>query len=147
MLPPTEIVFPLSANVPLVNVKLPAIEIAEFTVIVAGVVLVLLIVKLLNAVTLEGILNGPAFDPPKDKSDDEVVAKLVAVPAIAPPFNANVFVPTVNVPVVKVSVPVIVGLAAKVKPPELFTSRFETVIFPVSDLPTLPVILILPVPV
>ena len=122
--PVTEIVLPPSANVPLVKAKEPDKVIPELAFKVAGVPFVLLSVKLFNAVILEGIANGPALVPPKDKFEEDVVVKLVAVPAIAAPFKFKVFAPTVNVPVVKVRVPFTVGEPDKLKPPLLFNYMF-----------------------
>ena len=138
---PTYSILPPSANMPLVKANTPEIVIAEFAVNVA---LELFKIKLLKATTLEGILNVLEV-PPKDKIDDEVVLKFVAVPAIAGPFKVNVRVATDKVPAVKVSVPLMIGLPVQVKPPALFNSRFCKVTEPIflAD----PFILILPEPV
>ena len=59
-------------------------------------------VRLFSAVTFDGIATLVEL-PPKDKLEAEVVARLVAVPAMTGPFNVNVLAPTVKVPEVKVS--------------------------------------------
>ena len=84
--------------------------------------LTLLIVRLFSAVTLLGILT-PVELPPKTRLEDEVVPKFEGVPAIAGPLSVSVFAPTVNVPDVRVSVPLMVGLPASEVPLESLSSR------------------------
>ena len=57
---------------------------------------VLLIVRLFKAVILDGMFT-PTELPPNDNEEEEVVIKLVAVPAIVGPFKVNVFAPKVKV--------------------------------------------------
>ena len=62
------------------------------------------IVRLLSAVTLEGI-TVPAKELPIVRLEEEVVVRLVAVPAMAAPFSVSVLLPTLNAPFVNVRVP------------------------------------------
>jgi hypothetical protein len=64
----------------------------------------LLMVRLLSAVTLLGIVT-PVELPPNTRLEADVVVKLAGVPAMAGPFSVSVFVPTANPPLVRVSVP------------------------------------------
>ena len=70
---------------PVVSVSVPESVASEFRV----TPLELLIVKLLRAVTLEGIPT-PLELPPKTRVELDVVDRLVTVPAIAGPFNVRV---------------------------------------------------------
>ena len=92
-------VFAPTVNAPLVSVSVPLMVIEPDI----ETPLELLTVKLLSAATLEGIVTPPEL-PPNVNEDDEVVLKFAGVPAIAGPFSARVFAPTVNVPFVNVSV-------------------------------------------
>ena len=103
-------------------VKVPAVNVPELlrVPLIVGplfkiTLLLLLIVRLFNAVTLLGILT-PLELPPKTRLDDEVVARFAGVPAIVGPLSVSVLAPTVNVPLVKVRVPLIVGLPFKLTP-------------------------------
>src|SRR5882672_9290576 len=116
---------------PLVRLTVPAVamikvfEPAEITpdvnVIVALMVglllsvmpLLLFSVRLLSCVTLLGTLTLLEL-PPKERLEEEVVDKLVGVPAIVGPFSARLFPATASVPLVNVSVPptVVVPLAS-----------------------------------
>src|SRR5208282_1257156 len=99
MAPLSVSVFAPIENAPLDRVSVPLIVGLLFRV----TPLVLLMVRLVNAVTMLGIPT-PAELPPKERLDDDVVARLEAVPAMAGPFRASVFVPTVSVPLVRVRV-------------------------------------------
>lgn len=94
------------------GLRLPLVRVSKFETArllfklkVAGVALVLLKVRLVNAVTVEGMSIGPAFDPPKLKLEEALGMKLVAVPPMVGPFRDNVLAPTLNKPFVKVKVP------------------------------------------
>src|SRR5712692_3368055 len=84
-----------------------------------GLLLSVMPLQLLSCVTLLGTLT-PLELPPNDRLDDEVVERLVGVPAIVGPFSAKLFPDTDSVPLVSVSVPptVVVPLAS-VAPLEL----------------------------
>jgi hypothetical protein len=73
----------------------------------------LLIVRLARFATLEGI-NTPEADPPNDKVDVAIVARFVGIPAIVGPFNVSILGPTVNVPAVRVNVPLIAKSAPNI---------------------------------
>src|SRR5437016_4935894 len=66
--------------------------------------LLLASVRLLSWMTLLGTLT-PAELPPNKRLEDEVVNRLVGVPAIVGPFSARLFPTTDSVPLVSVSVP------------------------------------------
>ena len=84
--------------------------------------LALLIVKLFNAVTLFGRAT-PVAVPPKTKLEADVAVKFAGVPAMAGPFSVRVFVPILNAPLVRVSVPLSVGLLFKLTPLALLIVR------------------------
>ena len=84
--------------------------------------LVLLIVRLLRFVTLPGIVT-PEDDPPNDKLEVAAVIRLLGVPAMAGPFNARVFAPTLKLPDVSVSVPANVHEPFSPTPLALFIVR------------------------
>ena len=63
---------------------------------------VLFIVRLFKTVTLLGMFT-PLELPPKTRLEEDVVDKLVGVPAIVRPSNSRVLPPTANVPLVKVN--------------------------------------------
>jgi len=65
---------------------------------------ILFIERLFRLITLAGI-ETPADEPPKERLEEELVAKLPGVPAIAGPFNVSVVGPTVKVPALIVNVP------------------------------------------
>ena len=98
---------PLSVSVlapiesaPLIKLSVPEMVRLEFKL----TPLILLIVRLLRAVIFLGI-NTSLEEPPKTRLEEDVVDKLVAVPAIAGPSNSRVFAPTENAPLIKLSVP------------------------------------------
>ena len=78
-------VFAPIEKAPVVNASVPETVALEFK----ATPLELLIVKLLRAVTLEGIATELEL-PPKTKLELDVVDRLAAVPAIAGPFNVRV---------------------------------------------------------
>ena len=84
--------------------------------------LALLTVRLLRLVTLLGRLTLLEL-PPNTRFEDEVVDRLVAVPAIVGPFKVRVLEPTANVPLVRVSVPATVRSPPKFMPLALFIIR------------------------
>src|SRR5208282_6429665 len=88
--------------------------------------LLLLLVRLFNAVTLLGTLT-PAALPPKDRLDDDGVDRLVGVPAMAGPLSTSVFAPTANVPLFSVSVPLTATFALRLTPAVLLSVRLLTV--------------------
>ena len=111
-------------NVPLVNANVPDSVNAALAETVAGVVLLLLMVKLLRAVTLFGTLNGPAFDPVKLKLEDDVVTKLPAPIEIGFPAIVSVLLPVrFNAPAVSVNVPLIDKALFTKTPAALFIVR------------------------
>ena len=83
---------------------------------------VLLIVRLFKAVILDGMFT-PTELPPNDNEEEEVVIKLVAVPAIVGPLKVNVFDPTVKVPLLKVKVPATLTSPPSVTPLALVIVR------------------------
>jgi hypothetical protein len=102
------------------------------------VALVLLAVSAFSCVTLDGMLT-PADAPVKLKFEKFVVTRFVGVPAIAGPFNTNVFgvpkiPPTSYVPAVSVNNPVTVRdalVCCKVPlPAVLFTVKVPAVTSP-----------------
>jgi hypothetical protein len=78
--------------------------------------LLLLIVKLFRAATLDGTAT-PDELPPNTRLDDDVVDKFEGVPAIGGPFSVRVFAPTENVPYERVNVPDMVRLLFRLTPP------------------------------
>ena len=83
----------------------------------------LLTVRLLSWVTVLGTLT-PGELPPKERLDDDVVDRLVGVPAIVGPFSASVFPATASVPLVSVRVsPTVVVPLASVAPLALLILR------------------------
>lgn len=60
-----------------------------------------------------GNVNGPVPVQLNTRLEEDVVVKLLAVPAIYGPDNVNVLLPTANVPAVNVKVPLTVGLLFK----------------------------------
>ena len=75
-----------TANEPLVKANVPAIVTEELSFIVAGVPLVLFMVRLFKLETPKGIVIGPALVPPKTKLEEVVVVK-VPVPVVDEPFK------------------------------------------------------------
>src|SRR5258708_16236183 len=86
------ICLPLSDRVPEEIARLPLIATPAFSVRP----LLLASVRLLSWVTLLGTLT-PAELPPNERFDEEVVDRLVDVPAIAGPFSTSVFPATASV--------------------------------------------------
>jgi hypothetical protein len=66
--------------------------------------LALFIERLFRLITLPGI-ETPADDPPKERLEEELVVKLLGVPAIVGPLSVSLVGPTVKVPAVRVKVP------------------------------------------
>jgi len=111
-------VFPFRFRVPELSVSTPLIARELLNVIP----LVLLIVRLFKAATLDGT-DIPAELPPKTRLEEEVVDRFVAVPAIAGPFNVSVLPATEKLPEVSVKVPFIVVEPHKVTPPDRLIVR------------------------
>lgn len=103
-------------SIPFVRVSVPSDAIVILLFIVTP--LELFIVRFLRFVTPEGI-NTPDDDPPKQRSDDEVVVRFVDVPAIAGPLSVRLFEPTENIPLVKVRTVSMVTEADNSTPEEL----------------------------
>ena len=78
----------------------------------------LLIVKLFNDETPEGIIT-PDELPPNANEDDRVVERFAGVPAMAGPLRESVLDPTDNTPLERVNVPDTVQLTFNVTPPEV----------------------------
>lgn len=108
--------------------------IAEFRFKVAGTAFVLFNVRFDKAVTEEGILIGPASDPPNESELEDVVNN-VPEPEIGAPFNERVKAPTFKLPLVKTSAPPIVA-----EPERLYVAGFELVLLMVKlfRLPVIP---------
>ena len=134
-----------TANEPLVKANVPAIVIEELSFIVAGVPLVLFMVRLFKLETPKGMATGPASVPPKTRLEEVVVVN-VPVPVVDEPFKLSVLLPTAKAPVVKASAPVIIGLPVKVKPSASFNSRLPKVAPEMEDETVLPPIEIFPAP-
>src|SRR6266568_1385259 len=115
-LPRVRLAAPLRA--PLVSVRVPL----SVRLLLKATPLALAIVKLFKAVAPLGTAMPVAL-PPKDRLEAEVVCKLASVPAMAGPLSTRVLAPTVNVPLVRVSVPLIVRLLFKVTPLALLIVR------------------------
>ena len=121
--PSSSRVFTPTENTPLVRVSVPAMVRLEFKL----TPFVLLIVRLLRAVTLLGIVTE-LEEPPKTRLEADVVDRLVGVPAIAGPSSSRVFAPTESVPLVRVSVLVTLAFWLRVTPVELLIVRLLTVV-------------------
>jgi hypothetical protein len=127
--PPTRVpqfTWPLSVNVfaPIdkpapagLNVPLIVSELCKVTM------LVFVIDRLFNAVTLVGI-KTPALVPPNTRVEDEVVLKFEGVPAIVGPFRVKVLPATARVPAVKVRLPATVVAPWSVLVPDPEIIRF-----------------------
>src|SRR6266567_1141948 len=116
---------PLSVSVlaPIESAPLARVSVALMVGLPFNVTpLALLTVRLFNAATLLGTVMLVEL-PPKERLEEEVVAKLPAVTAIAGPLSVKVWAPTVKVPLVRVSVPPRVKLLFKVTPLPLLTVR------------------------
>ncbi len=116
---------PLSVSVlaPIESAPLARVSVALMVGLPFNVTpLALLTVRLFNAATLLGTVMLVEL-PPKERLEEEVVAKLPAVTAIAGPLSVKVLAPTVKVPLVRVSVPPKVKLLFKVMPLVLLTVR------------------------
>ena len=87
-------------RLPFVSVKVPLMMVVPFKL----TPLVLLMVRLFNALTLEGI-KTLAEEPPNTKLEEAVVDRFVAVLAIAGPFKVSILAPTANMPLLSVNVP------------------------------------------
>jgi hypothetical protein len=115
-------------NVPVVSVRILLTAIGPPSVTPAAS----LIVRLFNAVTLEGIVT--AVVPPNTNDEEDVVLNVPDVEEIDP-FTVNVFPSTFNEPLVSVSVPGIVKSLPNVTPKELFTVIPSEAPVPVNEEP------------
>jgi len=93
-------VLPFKLSAPEVRDKLPLTVNGPFMV----TPFVLLMVRLFTWDTVEGIFT-PAEEPPNTRLEEDVVDKLVGVPAMEGPFSVSVLAPTAKVPDVNVNVP------------------------------------------
>ena len=73
-------------------------------------------VRLSSCVTLEGRFT-PDAAPPKVRLDEDVVERLVGVPAIVGPLSVRVFAPTEKAPLVNVRVLLTVRFEVSATPP------------------------------
>ena len=109
-------------NVPLFNARVPPIVTEPERLYVAGVELVLLMVKLFRLPVIPGIEMGPAFVPLKINVEEEV-PEIVPEVTLQLPIIVNVLEPNDNAPFVKIAVPLTVTFPFKKTPPTLFIVR------------------------